>query len=56
MAEYLCLMSIFSQPRALSAALKAFSKQVLMYVQGQQGISQSLLSRRVGGDRRLQPL
>lgn len=36
MAEYMCMMSIFLQTWALSAALKAGSEQVLMYTGAQQ--------------------
>lgn len=36
MAEDMCVMSIFPQPWALSAALKARSEQVLMYIHTQQ--------------------
>lgn len=35
MAEYMCMMSIFPQTWALSAALKAGSEQVLLYIHAQ---------------------
>lgn len=56
MAEYLYLMSIFSQSWAHSAALRAVAEQVLMYAHGQQRITQKPLTRSMKRAHMLQSL
>lgn len=56
MAEYMCMMSIFSpQTWFLSAALKAGSEQVLMYIHAQQSHTEARAKPGVDGDHRPQP-